>query len=307
MDPFYTNLLEQLLPLYAIAFLGYIVGKFARIDIKSITTLTIFVISPSVFVLSIAKLDFAAGAIIVPLMMFALACLFSLIALKISKFYMDDKTSYLAALATGTSNWGYFGVPIAFALFPPEMVAAYIITGVSFQIYENSLGLYFISRGHKDPWQSFLTIFKYPVIYAITLGLALSAFHIELPSIANNILGLFKGAYTVLGMMIIGLGLSQMEKFSIDIKFIATMFAVRFVMWPLIALAIVATDQHLHILGDDFHKPILLFSIVPMAANNIAFASHFDMNPAKAAMGVLLTTVFALVYIPLAIKLLGLG
>lgn len=307
MDPFYTNLLQQLLPLYAIAVLGFVVGKFAKIDVKSITTLTIFVISPTVFTLSIAKLDFSAGAVVAPVLMFVLACVLSGLVLAAAKLYMEPKTAYLSALSTGTSNWGYFGIPIAFALFPPEMVAAYIVTGVSFQIFENSLGMYYISRGNKGPWESFRAIFKYPVIYAITAGLLLSAFHVPMPALADNILTMFKGAYTVLGMMIIGLGLSQLEKFRVDMPFIATMFAIRYVMWPLVALGVVAADQHLNILGEVFHKPLLLFAIVPMAANNIAFATHFDMAPARAAMGVLLTTLFALVYIPLAIKVLGIG
>ncbi|MBI1327267.1 MAG: hypothetical protein GC136_06450 [Alphaproteobacteria bacterium] len=308
MDPLYLNLLQQLLPLYAIAVLGYIVGKLAKIDVKSITTLTIFVISPMVFMLSISKLDFSAGAIISPIIMFALACFFGFLTLVITRLYLEPKTAYLAALTTGTNNWGYFGIPIAFALFPPEMVAAYIVTGVSFQFFENSLGMYYISRGNKGPWESFLNIFKYPVIYAILIGILLSAFHVQLPPVADNVLGLFKGAYTVLGMMIIGLGLSQIDKFKIDMPFMATMFGVRFIMWPLVAMGIIYADQHwLHLLGETFYKPILLFSIVPMGANNIAFATHFDMHPAKAAMGVLFTTLFALVYVPVAIKLLGIG
>lgn len=307
MDPFYANLLQQLLPLYAIAVLGFVVGKFAKIDVKSITTLTIFVISPAVFALSIAKLDFSAGAVVAPLVMFVLACALSGLVLAAAKLYMEPKTAYLSALAAGTSNWGYFGIPIAFALFPPEMVAAYILTGVSFQIFENSLGMYYISRGNKGPWESFTAIFRYPVIYAIAAGLALSAFQVPMPAVADNILTMFKGAYTVLGMMIIGLGLSQLDRFRVDGPFIATMFAIRFLVWPLLAMAVIYADRHLNILGEVFYKPLLLFAIVPMGANNIAFAAHFDMAPARAAMGVLLTTLFALVYIPVAIKVLGIG
>ena len=42
----------------------------------------------------------------------------------------------------------------------------------------------------------------------------------------------------------------------------------------------------------------MLLSIVPLAANTVELASLFKSQPEKAATAVLLSTIFALVYVP---------
>lgn len=298
----FLNILTEILPLYLISLIGFVAGRFASIDVKSITTLAIFVISPIVFMISISKLEFTAGAVIAPLLIFVLALFVAGLVVKASRIYLEDKTAYLLGLVSGTSNWGYFGIPIAFALFSPEMVAAYIMIGFGLMIFESSAGLYYISRGEKAPLESFKNIFRYPTLYAILAGLILSFLQFELPVYGERFFELFKGAYTVLGMMIIGLGLSQMDRFRVDIPFVASAFFVRFLLWPVLALAFIWFDINIFtMLGEVYYKPLLLFSVMPVGANNIAFATQFDMRPGKAAIAVLLSTLFALIYIPLAI------
>lgn len=298
----FSDILTEIFPLYLISLIGYIAGRFAQIDVKSITTLAIFVISPIVFMISISKLDFTAAAVMAPLLTYGLALVVAAVVVRVSKFYLEERTAYLLALSSGTNNWGYFGIPIAFALFPPEMVAAYIMVGFGMMLFEGSAGLYYISRGHKTPLESFKNIFRYPTLYAILVGLTLSYFHFELPHYGERFFELFKGAYTVLGMMIIGLGLSQLDRFRVDVPFTLSAFAVRFLIWPLLAIILIMFDKNIFsLLGDLYYKPLLLFSVMPLAANNIAFAAQFDMRPGKAAIAVLLSTLFALIYVPLAI------
>ncbi|MFT7144470.1 MAG: putative permease [Alphaproteobacteria bacterium] len=304
MDSF-LNLASEILPLYAISILGFIAGKGLKIDAKSITTLTIYMLSPVVFFLSLAQVNFTSSALIAPAVTFMVAAILAPLILRVTKCYLGEKTPYLSALATGTNNWGYFGLPIAFSLFNPEQVAAYIVIGFGFQMFENTLGIYYASRGHKSPLESFFAVFKFPAIYAITGGLAFSYLGLDIPSAGEKLFDLFKGAYTVLGMMIIGLGVASLDKFRIDIGFSLTMCIMRFVMWPALATGIIFIDSHLGLLGSEFYKPLMLFSMMPMAANNIAFATQFNMHPGKASVAVLITTILALVYIPFALQFFG--
>jgi predicted permease len=46
---------------------------------------------------------------------------------------------------------------------------------------------------------------------------------------------------------------------------------------------------------------MVLLSVVPMAANTVAIAADLRVHPEKAAVAVLATTFFALVYIPLVV------
>lgn len=300
-----SNLISEIIPLYLISVLGFVAGKYLKIEAKPISTLTIYMLSPVVFFISLAQVRFDGDALIAPAITFILATLLAPVLLKISQLYLKDKTPYLLALASGTNNWGYFGLPIAFFLFNEAQIAAYILIGFGFQVFENTLGIYFISRGNKSPLQSFLSIFKIPAIYAIALGLFCSYMNVETPASGEKLLNLFKSAYTVTGMMMIGLGISSLSKFRVDIPFTLSICITRFLIWPAIATGFIYLNQDMGLIDSVYHKPLLLFSLMPMAANNIAFAAQFNVYPGKASVAVLISTLIALFYIPWAIELLN--
>lgn len=307
MDIFQT-LLHSILPLYVIMALGYVTARVSEIDTKTVATLAAFVMSPAVFVLTVSKMVFVPDIIFAPIMVLAICTSLAFAALRLSRLYMADyKTPYLTALMAGTNNWGYFGVPIAFALFDPDLVAVYIVIGFGTMLFENSLGIYFISRGHMSPLDSFKNIFRYPVLYAILLGIFFSLIDYDIPMADEAFFPYFKGAYVVLGMMTIGMALAGQKRLDFDWKVIATAFALRFVAFPLLFFTLIWIDKTaLHWISPSFYGPFLLFSLMPMAANNIAFAAKFDMKPEKAAVAALATTLFALAYIPFALRFLEL-
>lgn len=305
MDLFLT-LLSSIFPLYVIMGLGYITARVSEMDTKTVATLATFVMSPAVFLLTVSKMVFTPSIIFAPILVFALCAAVGFITLYVSRHYFPDRrTAYLSALMAGTSNWGYFGVPIAFALFDPDIVATYIVIGFGTMLFENSLGIYFISRGHLSPIESFKNIFRYPVLYAIVAGIFFSLMGWKIPFADESFFPFFKGAYVVLGMMTIGMALASQKKLDIDLRLLATAFGVRFLIFPVLFFGLVWLDKNiLHWISPDFYGPFILFSLMPMAANNIGFATKFDMEPEKAAVAALATTIFALAYIPLALHIL---
>jgi predicted permease len=108
-----------------------------------------------------------------------------------------------------------------------------------------------------------------------------------------------RGAYTVLGMMLIGLGMAGIKSFRMDWKFLAATFFAKFIVWPLVTGVIILFDlKYLHFFDSDIHKVMFLLSVVPMAANTVALATELKAEPEKAATAVLLSTLFALGFIP---------
>ncbi len=124
---------------------------------------------------------------------------------------------------------------------------------------------------------------------------------LHLPPAAKDFYALFKGAYSVLGMMIIGLGLGSLHHLKSDFKFTGFVFAGKFICWPLGGLAFLSrsTGWPLATCCRLREKIIMLISVMPVAANAVAFATHLKVEPEKAATVVLLSTLFALVYVPL--------
>ena len=75
-------------------------------------------------------------------------------------------------------------------------------------------------------------------------------------------------------------------------------------IWPLVAIVFWWVDSAvLGIYEPAVHKAMFLISITPIAANTVVIATLLDTSPRQAAGTVLLTTLFALAFIPVMISL----
>lgn len=197
-------------------------------------------------------------------------------------------------------NNGYFGLPVAILLFPSNIIGLFIFAGLGILLYENTLGFFIAARGHHSVKDSLIKLLKLPLIYSILLGLIVNLSGIHFGSIYADVINNFKGAYTILGMMIIGLGLAGISEFKFDFIFTALAFTAKFLVWPLLIFLIIFIDSNLlKIYSTDIYKVLILLSVVPLAANTVAFATTLKTHPEKVAVAVLLSTLFALIYIPI--------
>ena len=106
--------------------------------------------------------------------------------------------------------------------------------------------------------------------------------------------------------MIIGLALAHMDKFVFGARFVTITFIGKFVAWPLLVLGFIWLDKNFFNWFEPvIHQLIIVMSIVPPAANIVAFATQMNLKPEKAATTVLLGTLFALFYIPLVLMWAG--
>lgn len=145
---------------------------------------------------------------------------------------------------------------------------------------------------------------RLPTLYAFFLGLAVNVLGISFGQIYTDIIISFRGAYTILGMMLIGLGLASFGKYSFDYVFLSLTFLAKFIIWPAVILLIIFLDTlFLHLYTPEIHRVMVLMSIVPLAANTVAYATELKAQPEKASLAVFLSTIFALFYIPFIVLL----
>ena len=101
---------------------------------------------------------------------------------------------------------------------------------LGFTVFENSLGFFIIAKGNHTVKEAFSRLLRLPTIYAFLTGILVNNLHINLGSIYLGFAKNFIGAYTVIGMMLIGLGLSDMKSFKVDSKFLISVFSAKFVL-----------------------------------------------------------------------------
>ncbi|MFP5390417.1 MAG: AEC family transporter [Gammaproteobacteria bacterium] len=288
-------MLERVGFLIAIALVGIIVGKKFKTNQQDISTLLVYVITPAVMFVSVLQapsgdyLRFSVGAF--------LACSTSaILAYNAARLLWRDNVKNLFAFAGGTGNTGYFGLPMALALFDAHgaAVAVFIIFGAN--VYDFTVGYFITSRGAHSVRDSLKTVIRMPTLYAFALaslvkGTALMPSEVLIASMNN-----FKGAYSILGMMVIGLTLSKIERFEVDFKFLVAAIGWKYVVWPCFGLLLVTLFRPS--LAPVEQAAMMLMACVPMAGNTVVVANQLRLHPEKAATAVMASTLLAMASMP---------
>lgn len=299
----FTTLLLKLLPLYCIIILWYIASHRLGVDKKWIATLLLYIIVPVVMFYGVYSTELSRQTFSLPVLFFFLCCGISIAILQIwSKLYGEDNTKNILAFTAGTWNTGYFGLPVVAALLWPEAFWLTVLALLWFNLYEVTLGFYITAKWQFTVRQSIQKVLKLPLIYAFIAWLLCNALWLHLWEIATTTVEYFKWSYVLLWMMMIGMGLAGINKDSIDIKFLSLSCITKFIVRPAIIFGIIAIDKtFFQIYLPLIHNIMIIMSIVPLAGNTVVVATELNVHPAKASMAVLISTLIALIYIPLMV------
>lgn len=89
-----------------------------------------------------------------------------------------------------------------------------------------------------------------------------------------------------------------------DTKFTSLAFLAKFIGYPALIGGFVFLDSaYFELFDTRVHTVMMLLAIVPMAANTITYAAFLKAHPEKAAVTVMASTLFALLYIPIFISI----
>lgn len=307
MTPIFIIFLK-ILPTYFNVILGHFSARFLNVKRESIASLLLYILAPIVVFSATLNVKIDLSIAFLPTFLFAFSSIIALVSLKVFQNSWSNPTGNILSFSVGTGNTGYFGVPLSIILFEPSVADIYIFTVLASSIYENTTGFYVTAKGNFTFKEVFKKMSKLPVLYAFSLGILLNLYGIAIPEPISAYTAQFKGAYGILGMMMLGMGLvgirGNPENF--DIKFISITFVVKFIFWPLFTILFIQADKHLfHFLYKDLYDVLFLFAIVPLAGNAVTFAVLLNTKPEKVSLAVLLSTILSVITIPLYIYLYG--
>lgn len=297
----FSELLVKLIPLYFIIALGFIAGRYLKVEKESIAPLLIYIVSPFIVFDGVVRSDLSIEQLSLPFVTFTLCTLVALIAYFLAAIYWKDSKKNILAYASATGNTGYFGLPVAMAFWGHEVFSTTVLLLFGFTLFESTIGYFIVARGRHTVKESVIKVLKLPSMYAFCLGLILASTQSGLFSdVYHMTASHFRGAYTLLGMMIIGLGLCGIINLKMDYAFTLFTFFMKFLIWPFIIVVLILIDHfYFHWMGQKVYDVLFLMSIVPLAANTIVYAVMLNTHPQESAIAVLLSTLFAIVYIPL--------
>jgi malate permease and related proteins len=300
MTVFFT-LLGKILPLYFSILLGFFSTKFFDCDKETIAKILLYILAPLIVLNATMSVEIKLSILFLPLFFFTVSVLIAFTTLPLFYKIFKDNSANVLAFSVSTGNTGNLGIPVAILFLSAQMVDVFIFTVLASILYQNSVGYYITAKSSFTVWQSIIKVIKLPVLHAFMLGLILNYYGVKIPEVFMDYTNYLKGAYAILGMMLLGMGMEKLKTSGgFDAKFIGIALLVKFIIWPVIVLGFIFLDtQFFHFLNKELYLVMFIFSIVPLAGNTVTIATILNVKPEKMSLAVLISTLVSLFYIPL--------
>ncbi len=283
---------------------GYIAGRLEKVERESIASLLFYFIAPIVFFSVPASANLSFSDIGVSLVTYTISCLLCLLTYKLYSGHFDDEARNILAMSAGAGNTGYFMLPIASCVFDDYTLSIYMMCVIGVNIYESSLGYYICARSISSTRESIKRILSMPMLHAFSIGCAYSLIGLNLPDFLDDFLQDMRSTYSILGMLMIGLGMSKINSLEIDKKFIAASLFSKYIMYPIFVNIFILLDKFvLGFYDTPEHSALLLLSTAPMASNTIVISSVMKFRSERVATSVLVSCLVSLIYIPVVVTI----
>jgi len=311
MFSLFVEFLVKLFPIYLWVLFGFILGRLLKVKKEAIADILVFLILPLITFHGAFTTPLTLQTLSLPVFFFVLCSLITLLFLRIGKLLWKDNTGNLLAFASGYGNYGYFALPAAIVLFGKEAESPVIMAGIGFILYSCTVGYFVTALGNFSFRESLKKTLVLPSVYSFVIGLSLNSLglrfgsfiHIDLNDLYLNAIRDVRGVYTIIGMMLVGIAIADIKTFTIDWKFIGMASLAQFIVWPLIIGIYIFLDVNfLHFYPELLLKILFLLSLIPVGANLIAYSTQLGVQPEKAAVTILITTIFAMFFIPFMIS-----
>lgn len=281
-------------------FIGYFSGKFAKVQRDSIASLLFYFVAPIVFFAIPTNTRLHLVDLTVLLVSFILCSLMSIGTYFLySKLWQDEHRNILS-LSASTGNGGYVILPIATVIFDDKTLSIYALSIIGMDLAAMSVGYYICTHNFSTKKEALKRVLKLPLLNAFFIGFILSMIGFRMPNFLHEFVSNMKGAFSILGMLMIGIAISEIKTLELDFKFIGAAFFSKFVVFPIVFGIFIGIDKYItHFFDPSYYNAYQLMSFAPLATSTIIVASIHKIHPEKMASAVVLSQFFILLYMPI--------
>lgn len=337
-------LTNVILPIFLIIFLGFLLRRYGKADLKTFSRAQLYVLSPALGFMSLAKPEADTNMILqVLVFMICLQAVLLGISLGVTFLWKRDRAERQAIAMTSTlANTGFYGIPVCMLAFGQWGLVYATIYMVASSILQSTVGIFLASAGRQSSWKAFVSIFKVPLIWSIVAARLLVYLH-ALPSAPfMKMIDMLGEASIPTGLMLLGMQLESIVLESAawratlagavhgdfmvgdehngetsegvcETPYSAAIELKRDISGGLVsaALKILGGFAASYGLIQLFHfnanmnQIIVVQSAMPTAVNAIVFATEFNCRPRLVAVGILASTLASVASITLILRYVG--
>jgi predicted permease len=237
-------------------------------------------------------------SILLPITTFLLSAFIAFVFIKFSKILALGEEGGMVSFMVGSTNSGYFGIPVAIAIFGSSSQLLAVLASLGYFMYEAVIGQVIIVGRSAKLFNVLIKIIKYPSTISIFLGIVINLLNLNLGAGYNFLASNFRGAFIILGSMLIGIALSELEPKYVNLKAVwVSLFGVHLIR-PLVAFGLISLISQIQVFTFQELKILWLVALTPIAVNSIALAIQNKADSNTAVVALLISTVLALILVP---------
>ncbi|HWQ75709.1 MAG TPA: AEC family transporter [Syntrophomonas sp.] len=311
MSVFLHILNHNLIPIFILVIIGYLLSKRFDLSIYTMSKLNFYIFVPAfIFVnlyttqIPLDMLKVVAAAVLI----FIVNIIFAGIYTKIRGYDEGYKNAFANSVIF--ANTGNIGVPLIALVFssPPFLVngaAPFLDIALTAQVMVlvvqdttmNTLGFYFAGKANTDWKASVLKVLKMPAIYFVALAFILKTVPYDFTSVSVwPALEYAKNALVPVALITLGVQLSKTTFAFGNLDAYVSSF-MRLLISPAIALPII----YLLNLQGVIAQVVMITAALPTAVNTALIAMEYENYPDFASQAVLISTLASAVTLVLVI------
>lgn len=297
-----SRLAEVLAPIAALVAVGYALGRWRRLDLPTLSAVTIYLFTPAIVFRSLAG-SAAGGGPGPRLVLFTLAHAGVMLALGAIAWTLLRWPARRAApllVAVMIYNAGNFGLPANQFAFGDEglRLAAYVFVTTS--VLMSTVGIFLASWNHRGARGAALAVVRLPLLYAAALALVVRWAGITLPPVLARPIDLLAGGAIPLLLVMLGVQLAVADRTALSAE-VSLAVGLRLVVSPVVAVLLAAALG----MSGVARNVAILQAAMPSAVNAFVLAREFDARAAEVAAAVFLSTILSFVTVGVVLTWLG--
>lgn len=284
-------LFTVILPILFIFSLGYIGQKLIKLDIKSVSTTALYLMTPFLVFRSFYenKVDSTYVYILIYGVFLSLIIICLVKGLGRLVGFSNSLTSALI-LSTAFMNNGNFGSPIILLAFGQKAFQYAVTIMVLHTIIMSTLGIYYAARGQSDLKSAFLSVVKMPIVHAVFLSIIWKYLNLPMPSNLYKVINMVADAAIPTIMLVLGMQLAEIKLVKIELNKISFALFIRLIISPTIAYVITLLLPVDPLLA----RVMITEAAMPSAAITTMYALQFNSMPELVSSITLISTLVSL-------------
>jgi malate permease and related proteins len=292
---------SDLLPVFAIAGVGFLLARFAHVQVQTVSRLTFHALAPAL-VFNILATSTAESSQVGRMVLFyalvavSAALMARLVAIPLR---LDRRALTAFLLVVICSNSGNYGLPVTLLAFGREALTFASVYFVTSSMFTYTGGVFLAASGKRSMRDALIGVACIPAVYGALAAVLTMSLGIHVPAPVRAPITLLSDAAVPMMILVLGMQLERAARPERPLVVVAAV-VVSLVLTPLVAIGI----AHLvGLRGAAFQAGVLQTSM-PTAVITTILAVEFDVVPDFVTSVVFVSTLLSPITVTLMIAYL---